>query len=272
MQHYNISPASLWASIWRNRSLIAKMTQREVIGRYRGSLLGILWSFLNPLFMLAVFTFVFTVVFQVRWQGGGGSRLEFAMLLFVGLIVFNIFSECVNRAPGLVISNANYVKKVVFPLETLVIITLGSAIFHALVSLGVWLVAYVVIFGAPFSTALLLPVVLMPLFLVVLGLTWMLASLGVFLRDVSQIVVILTTTLMFLSPIFYPLEAVPEDFRWVLELNPLAHVIEQSRDVLFWGNLPNLSAFLLQLCVSALVAWGGYAWFQTTRRGFADVL
>lgn len=267
-----LSAASMLESAWHNRGLVGQLVRREVVGRYRGSVLGIFWSLFNPLFMLAVYTFVFSVVFQARWQGGGESRLEFALLLFIGLIVFTFFAECVNRAPTLILSNSNYVKKVVFPLEILPMVALGASLFHALVSLGVWFAVYLSAYGLPPVSAMLFPFTLLPLALLVLGVSWALASLGVYLRDVAQVIVILTTMLMFLSPIFYPLDAVPEPFRGLLMFNPLAMVMEQWRDVLFWGKGLEMGVYLLQLSGAAFVAWGGYAWFQVTRKGFADVL
>lgn len=272
MKQFSISPREMIASFWRNRSLIKTMVVREVTGRYRGSLMGILWSFFNPLFMLAVYTFVFSVVFKARWGGGSGSKTEFALLLFAGLIVFSLFAECVNRAPSLILSNVNYVKKVVFPLEILPWVILGSAIFHALISLCVWFLAYVVIFGLPQITVLLLPLVILPLPMFTIGLTWGLASLGVYLRDVSQVIAIFTTVLMFLSPIFYPASALPEKYRQLLIVNPLYPIIEQTREVLFWGTFPSMTILAVYLLVAILVAWFGFAWFQITRKGFADVL
>jgi lipopolysaccharide transport system permease protein len=272
MQNFSISPKEMAASLWRNRSLIKALTQREVIGRYRGSVMGILWSFLNPVFMLMVYTLVFSVVFKARWSGGSDSKTEFALILFAGLIVFNLFAECVNRAPGLILANVNYVKKVVFPLEILPWVALGSALFHALISLVVWLIAYLIFFGVPHLTVLLLPLVILPFLLFVMGLTWALASLGVFLRDVSQFIGLVTTAMMFLSPIFYPVSALPEAYRHLLLLNPLTPVIEQARDVLYWGKVPDMSILTVYLLVAALIAWLGFAWFQKTRKGFADVL
>jgi len=267
-----LSPLQMIRSLCTNRQLIAQMTKREVVGRYRGSLLGILWSFFNPLFMLAVYTFVFSVVFKARWSAGSESKTEFALILFAGLIVFNLFAECFNRAPSLILTNVNYVKKVVFPLEILPWITLGSAIFHALISLGVWLIAYLIFFGVPHITVLLLPVTILPLLLFTMGVTWGLASLGVYLRDVSQFVGIVTTVLMFLSPIFYPASALPEKYKHVLLLNPLSLPIEQARKVLFWGKVPDMTILSIYLIGATLVAWLGFAWFQKTRKGFADVL
>jgi len=272
MQNFSISPKEMVASLWRNRGLITALTQREVIGRYRGSVMGILWSFLNPVFMLLVFTFVFSVVFKARWSGGSDSKTEFALILFAGLIVFNLFSECVNRAPGLILSNANYVKKVVFPLEILPWVALGSALFHALISLGVWLIAYLIFFGVPHLTVLLLPLVFLPFLLFVMGLTWGLASLGVYLRDVSQFTGLITTAMMFLSPIFYPVSALPEAYRHLLLFNPLTPVIEQAREVLYWGKVPDMTILSVYLVGATLIAWLGFAWFQKTRKGFADVL
>jgi lipopolysaccharide transport system permease protein len=222
--------------------------------------------------MLTVYTFVFSVVFKARWGAGSDSKTEFALILFAGLIVFNLFSECILKAPTVILSNVNYVKKVIFPLEILPWVILGSAMFHALISIGVWLVAYMILFGLPHPTALLLPLILLPLPLFIMGLTWALASLGVYLRDVSQFIGIFTTVLMFLSPIFYPTSALPEDYRHLLLLNPLTIVIEQVRDVLFWGRVPDLLGYSAGLVGAAFIAWLGFSWFQKTRKGFADVL
>jgi lipopolysaccharide transport system permease protein len=272
MQNFSTSPKEMIASLWRNRSLAKALIQREVVGRYRGSFMGILWSFFNPVFMLVIYTFVFSVVFKARWNAGSDSKTEFALVLFAGLIVFNLFAECFNRAPGLILANVNYVKKVVFPLEILPWVALGSAMFHALISLGVWLIAYLILFGVPHITVLLLPLVILPLLLFIMGLTWGLASLGVYLRDVSQFIGVFTTVLMFLSPIFYPASALPEEYRHLLLLNPLTPAIEQARDVLFWGKVPDMTMLFVSLLLAALVAWLGFAWFQKTRKGFADVL
>lgn len=222
--------------------------------------------------MLAVYTFVFSVVFKARWVGGSESKTEFALVLFAGLMVFSLFSECINRAPGLVLANVNYVKKVIFPLEILPVVALGSAGFHLLISLLVWLVFYIIFFGLPGAAIFLLPVVLLPLVLMTLGLGWLLASLGVYLRDVTQVIGVVTTVLMFLSPIFYPVVALPEEFRPVMQASPLTLVVEQARDVMIWGETPNWSAWSVYFLLSSIIAWLGFAWFQKTRKGFADVL
>lgn len=272
MRQFPSTPAEMFASLWRNRGLTYALAKREVIGRYKGSILGLFWSFFNPLFMLSIYTFIFSVVFKARWQGGSGSKTEFALILFAGLIVFNLFAECFSRAPSLIVSNANYVKKVVFPLEILPLVGLCSAMFHALISLGVWLVAYLLLYGMLHWTVLLIPLVFFPLSMFIIGLSWILASLGVYLRDVSQFVGIITTVTMFLSPIFYPVSALPEKYRHFLLLNPLGPAIEQIRGMLFWGRLPGMGGYFLYLGGMLLIAWFGFAWFQKTRKGFADVL
>lgn len=272
MKDFSTSPKALASSIWSNRNLIKTLVKREVIGRYRGSVLGIFWSFFNPVFMLMIYTFVFSVVFKARWSGGGDSKTEFALILFAGLIVFNLFAECFNRAPNLILGNVNYVKKVVFPLEILPIVSLGSAFFHTLISLLVWVLAYSIFFGMPHITILLFPLVMLPLFLLILGLTWGLAALGVYLRDVSQLIAMITTMLMFLSPIFYPIEAMPQKYQQLLSFNPLAIPIAQIREILFWGRVPDFYPFFIYTLVSGIVGWLGFVWFQKTRKGFSDVL
>ena len=258
-------------SLWRNRQLIAQMTKREVVGRYKGSAMGLAWSFFNPVFMLVVYTFVFSAIFKSRWVGDE-SRTLFALVLFVGMIVLSLFSEVVNRAPSLILSNVNYVKKVVFPIEILPVIAMGAALFHSLISLVVLLVAFVLFNGYLHWTVIFAPLIFFPLVIVTLGLAWMLAALGVFLRDVGQTIGIITTVLMFLSPVFYPVTAVPEKFRLFIMVNPLTFIIEQARDVLIWGHLPNWVGLGIYTVAATVVAWAGYALFQKTRKGFADVL
>jgi lipopolysaccharide transport system permease protein len=264
---------ALGKSLLRNRQLILQMTKREVVGRYKGSALGLVWSFLNPVFMLAVYTFVFSVVFKARWGvGGEESKTQFAVVLFVGMIVHGLFAEVLNRAPGLILSNVNYVKKVVFPLEILPVVSMGAALFHSLISLGVLLIAFVLFNGYLHWTAVLAPLVVLPLVILTLGLAWMLASLGVFLRDVGQTIGIITTVMLFLAPVFYPVTALPEEMRpWILA-NPLTFIIEQARDVLIWGRLPDWLGLGVYTLVATVIAWAGHAWFQKTRKGFADVL
>lgn len=263
---------SIVSSLWRHRFLIWQMTKREVIGRYRGSVMGLMWSFLNPVLMLAVYTFVFTVVFNARWGAESNSKGEFAIVLFAGMIVHGLFAECANRAPGLILNNVNYVKKVVFPLEILPWVTLGSALFHAGVSFAVLLIFYAVTHSSLNWTIIFLPALLLPLALLTMGIAWVLASVGVFVRDVGQTIGIVTTIMLFLSPVFYPVSALPEHLRLLLLLNPLTFVIEQVRSVLIWGNMPDWIGFAVYSLCSVAVAWTGFFCFQKMRKGFADVL
>jgi lipopolysaccharide transport system permease protein len=265
-------PGHVVASLRRNRGIVFQMAKRDMIERYRGSVLGFLWSVLNPLLMLVVYTFVFTVIFRSGWPGGGGSSVDFAVNAFAGITVFNIFAESVARAPVLVVQNANLVKKVVFPLEILPWVTLASSLFHALVNFAVLLAFVLAVTGKLHATAILFPLAILPVVLATLGLSWFLAALGVFFRDASHTVALLVTVLMFVSPVFYPVSAVPAHLRPLYELNPLARSIEDVRAVVVSGTLPDPAVFLLHCLVGAAVAWGGLWLFMRTKHAFADVL
>jgi lipopolysaccharide transport system permease protein len=260
-------------SLWQHRQLIKQMAWREVVGRYKGSFMGLFWSFINPVLMLTVYTFVFSVVFKARWGvDSGDSKTSFALILFVGLIAHGLLAEVLNRAPSLIVSNVNYVKKVIFPVEILPVISLLAALFHSMISVLVLLLASAAInFYLPW-TVILLPITLLPLIMLILGLSWIFSSLGVFIRDIGQTIGIITTVMMFLAPVFYPLSAMPEKYHPYIMANPLTFIIEQSREVLIYGHLPNWSGLGLYMLIAIGVAWAGYAWFQKTRKGFADVL
>lgn len=259
---------------WRaHRSLVLQMVVREIVGRYRGSFLGLLWSFLNPLFMLAIYTLVFGVVFRARWgQSGETSLTEFAILMFAGVITHSLFAEIATRAPSLILGNVSYVKRIVFPLEILPVVALGTALFHALVSILVLLAFQLALWGRLPATALLLPVVIAPYATLVLGVGWFLASLGVYFRDINQILGPIVMALLFLSPVFYPVSILPEPLRPFLFLNPLTFIIEQLREVLIWGRMPDWSGLGIYAIIAIAAAAAGLWWFQKTRKGFADVL
>ncbi|MBK8418330.1 ABC transporter permease [Candidatus Villigracilis saccharophilus] len=272
-QSHPATPAAMFKSLWGNRQLIWQMTRREIDGRYRGSMIGLAWSFITPILLLLVYTFVFSVVFKARWNvGGDESKTDFAIILFAGMIVFNLFAEIVNRAPGLVTSNVNYVKKVVFPLEILPGIALGSALFHSLISLFVLLLAQFILNRSLPWTIIFLPLVFLPLIFFCMGIAWLLSAIGVFIRDVGQITGLLTTILMFMSAVFYPLSALPEEYQFWLGLNPLVLIITESRKVLILGESPNWATLVSALCVSLAIAFAGFWWFQKVRKGFADVI
>lgn len=272
MKDYSASPVEAFKSAWGNRRLIGVLTKREILGRYQGSMFGLFWSLFNPILVLGIYTFVFSVVFKARWNGGGDSKAEFALVLFAGLIVFNLFSEIVSRAPSLVLSNANYVKKVIFPLEVLSIVSLGVAVFHSLVSLLVWMAFYSIFITRPPLTIFLVPLILMPIVFISLGASWLLSSLGVFFRDVSQVIGVTITMLLFMSPVFFPVSALPEGYQTLLYFNPLTLSIEFMREVMVQGQLPDFEKFGFYFFESLVFSMIGFAWFQRTRKGFADVL
>ncbi|MDR7100822.1 lipopolysaccharide transport system permease protein [Lysobacter niabensis] len=264
----------MFHSAWKHRSLIRALAYREIVGRYRGSTFGVAWSIINPLVMLLIYTFVFTSIFKMRWGSNATAATpsDFALMLFAGMLVFAFFSECLTRAPSLVFGNPNLVKKIVFPLEIQAYVTVGAALFQTAVTLVILLGAILVSKGAPPPTALLLPVVLLPLCFINLGAIWILSSLGVFLRDIGQMVGHFVMMFMFLSPMFYPVTAVPEKFRTFFFLNPLTFLMEQTRHVLLIGQAPDWLQLAQFTAVSIVFAWIGFWWFQRTRRGFADVL
>ena len=268
-----IGPQAVFTSLWTNRELVFRLAWREIEARYRGSLLGLAWSVLNPLLMLSVYTIVFSMVFETRWGvSTEGGKAEFAMILFAGMIVFSVLADSLNRAPGLIVENRSYVKKVVFPLEVLPWIALVGTLFNALVSVGVLLVAHVLLVGVPPWTCLLFPLTILPIVPLALGLSWIFASIGVYFRDLQQFIGNVTTMLLFVSPIFYPLSSVPPGLRRILVFNPITVIIEQTRGVMLFGEWPDFGLLGLYGIVAWGIAWLGLVWFSRTRKGFADVL
>lgn len=270
--HYPATPSAMLGSLIRHRELLWDLVKRDFIGRYKGSMLGVVWSLFNPLFMLAIYTIVFSVAFKARWGAGEESKVAFAIVLFSGMIVHSFFAECLNRAPGLITSHANYVKKVVFPLEILPWMALLSALLHFLVSFGVLLVFCLLAGVAVHIGALLIPIVLIPLILMMLGLSWIFASLGVYLRDLAQVMGMVTTVALFLAPVFYPIESLPETYQALLAWNPITLPIIQLRDLMLWDKPLQWGEWAISLAIGASVSFIGYWWFQKSRRGFADVL
>lgn len=268
------NPLKMLQSLWAHRELIWQFTKREVQSRYKGSALGIIWSFATPLLMLVIYTFVFSVVFKARWGNNlsDNSQTGFALTLFTGLIAFGIFSESISRAPGLIISNPNYVKKVVFPLEILPVSVLGSALVNSVFSLAILLAANLIFHGTLPWTLIFLPLMYLPLALLCLGLSWFLASLGVFIRDVNQLISVIVQVLFFMTPIFYPLEALPEKVRFVLYLNPLTFIINHFRRVILWGQMPDWGEFVVITILTGLVCMLGFIWFMKSKKTFADVV
>ena len=267
------APVGMLASLFQNRVLIYELARRDIVGRYKGSVFGIFWAMIQPLLMLFIYTFVFTQVFHARWQASAsGPESGFALNLFAGLIVFNVFSECANRSPGAILSNATYVTRVVFPLEIIPVVQLLTSLFHALLSLGILFVAQVALYGTVPLTILLFPMALVPLSLLSLGVGWLLAATGVYWRDIGQVVGVAVTGLLFVSPVFFPANALPVRFRFVADWNPVAYPIELTRSLFLDGVWPNWTVWLGVTVLCALWAQLCFACFERLRRGFADVL
>lgn len=259
-----------------------QLTKREIMGRYKGSVIGIIWSLIVPLFMLAIYTYVFSFVFQAKWTPSANEsgtlpdpttdRFYFAIVLFAGLIIFSLFAEITTKSPNLVISNPNFVKKTVFPVELLPVPAIAAACFHAAISLLV-LFIFILLSGHQVPTTFVLfPLAALPLLLFCLGLSWAISAIGVYFRDIQQVVALAVSVLMFITPIFYSLNAVPLRFHQFVELNPLTHFVEWARQILILGELPNTGGFFVGLACCFLFAWFGYFIFQKMRDGFADVI
>ncbi len=234
--------------------------------------MGIMWSLVTPVLMLCIYLFVFGVVFNPRSASSQAGLGEVALSLFCGMLVHSLFAECLGRSPGIIVSQANYVKKVVFPLETLPVIAVGSALFHYLISLLVLLLFILALNGAIPPTVGLLPLVVVPVILLGAGIGWLISALAVYLRDIGQITGLLSTILLFLSPVFYKSSSIPEQYRYLLQLNPLTIPIELSRDVLLNGIAPDWYLLGIHTVASAVFCWLSFACFQKLRKGFADVL
>lgn len=260
-------------TIVASRRLIWTLVKREVSARYRGSALGLAWLIFLPLLNLIAFTFVFRTVLKARWSTTHDEGIgTFSLYMFAGLSIFMIFAEVIGRAPNLALENTSYIKRVVFPLEILSVVSVLTALVGATGSITIWLVFYTLALGAPHPQIVLLPMILMPMCLVALGLSWLLSSMGVYLRDLRQFVVPIVTALQFLSPVFYPLAAVPPEVRWIFNINPLTVTLEQSRALLFQGALPDMMSLGMSYAFGIAVSLVGLWWFQKTRKGFADVV
>lgn len=227
--------------------------------------------FLHPLLMLALYLFVFSVVFGIR-QSMPTGRVDFAFSIFVGMTLFAVFSECISVAPHTLRANPNYVKKVAFPIEILVWVDLGSAFLRLAVAEVAMLACFALVKGQVHLASLLLPVILVPLALHTLGVSWLLTAAGVFSGEISRFMGNLTSALIFLSPVFYPAKAVPAPFSRLMDLNPLTAPIENARSLLLVGEIPEWRDFTLELAIAGGVAWFGFFVFQRFRGEFADAL
>lgn len=259
--------------MWQHRDLIKQLAKREVMGRYRGSILGMFWSFLYPLLMLTVYFFVFGFVLKVKWGVEiETGEVQYGVVLFAGLILHMFFSECLVRSPHVINANTQFVKKVVFPVEILSVVVVCTSLFHFVIGFLILLVFNIVVHNVFYWTVLYIPLILLPLIILSLGLSWLLSSIGVFVRDIAQVVGILSTVLLFLSGILFPIDLIPEPFRLLLYLNPLTLIVEELRAVVIYGQSPGWGALGIYYLISLIVVLVGYRWFQQIRPVFADVL
>jgi len=257
--------------IFTHRSLVWELIKREFSGRYQGSFGGVVWSFVHPLFLLTVYTIAFGVILKARW-GFSGSTTDYALMLFAGLIVFNAFSEVLSKSPTLITNNPNFVKKVVFPLELLPVITVATALIHAMIGLLVWVMGYTLLIGVPKSTFMLFPLVLLCFVPILLGIGWLFSSIGVIAKDITQLTGMLNHTLLFLTPIFYSIEAAPPLLQHLLMVNPLTFIVEQFRLVLFYGQMPAMKALATYFLLASLFSWSSHLLFKKLRPVFADMV
>ena len=269
------NPLHLWGLVWQNRSLLSQLVRRNIVSRYRGSMLGLIWSFVQPLMMLCVYTFVFSVVFQARWGttlgNMTGSRAEFAIMMFCGIAVFTIFSESITMSCMSILSCPNFVKKVIFPLEILPVAQVVSTFILGIIWFILLFFSTFLMKGPSFMM-LLLPLVLIPLFLTVLGISFFVTSLEIYLRDTQYIVGVILQIMFFMTPIFYSVEQLPERFRWLLQINPLTILIDETRKVVLLHEYPDWLFLGLSYLVGIVVLQLGFTWFTKTKKGFADVL
>lgn len=259
----------------KNRNLILPFCERDLKRRYRGSTLGLIWSLLQPLSMLGVYTFIFSVVFKARWSSSMNSQQDniyfFALNLFAGLLVVNLFGESINRSSDLIVSNTNYVKKVIFPLEILPITVISTATINASIGMGILVIASWLTLG--FSAQVLwLPWIWLPLILLSAGASWLISAIGVFVRDIGQIVSLFLSILLFVTPVFYPISILPPKLQTVLSLNPLAAIVEETRTIIINHQMPDSKYILLAPLFSLIVAELSLRFFLRSKPSFADVL
>ncbi|MGF1531033.1 MAG: ABC transporter permease [Puniceicoccaceae bacterium] len=269
----SLRPTAVFRDLWVNRILIFQFSRRSIQARHKGSFLGAGWTVLNPLLLMCLYSFVFGVIFNGRYGAfEDETALDYALGVFLSLTLFQLLAEVFGVSITLIVSNGNLVKKVVLPLQVLPVAAVGAAVYHFLIGLILVFVAVVVFEGVPGPEALFFPLLIFPVVFLALGVAWFFSALGVYIRDLGQLVQFLSLTLMYSSAIFYSQQMVPEGIWQVLRWNPLVHIVEQARGVALWGRPLELGPYLYALGTSLLVFYGGFYFFRKLKRGFADVL
>ncbi|HAT8606378.1 ABC transporter permease [Legionella pneumophila] len=268
---FSTHPKEMFASFWRYRGLLYQLIKRDILGRYKRSSMGLLWVVLSPLLMLTMYTVVFGVILQVRWPGVDNC-LMYSLILYIGLTIFTFFSECLSAAPNLIASKSHLVKKIIFPLEIYPLVPIGSACFFALINTFLSCIYCYFVLGTVHLTALFLPILYLPLVFLTIGLSWIFCSLGILISDIEHVMRFLLRIALYLSPVFYSIKKIPPEFQPYLFINPLTYIIEQAREMMVFGVLPDLSSFLLYFSFCLGCSYLGFYWFQTTREEFAEIL
>ncbi len=270
---YSISLYSLIESILKNKDLILQLTKRNILLKYRGSLLGFIWSFLQPIIQLAIYTFAFSIVFKAKWGIENESHFDFALILFASLNVFNLLGDVMRESPFLILNHTSYVKKVVFPLELLPIAHLLTVAFNTTISLIIFILLFAFLGASPIPMSIfMLPLILVPLMFLSLASAYFISSLCVYFRDIAQIVGNAVTVLMFVSPVFFSIDRISQKYQWLLLLNPLSHILDASRSVMIFGRYPQISYLVAYWLLSILALALGYWWFQRSRISFGDLV
>lgn len=273
MRSNDYSPNSMFRVLFKHRNLIYICIKREVLGRYRGSLVGLLWMLINPIIMLTIYTFIFSIIFPSRMINDPTiTAVKLPLMIFISMIIFNLFSECINRAPHLILTHKNYVTKLIFPLEILSIIDFGASFFQFSINFIIWAIVYTNSFGISAYSFIYFTLVILPFICIIVGLSWIISSVGVYVRDIGQLIFFITNMLLFLSPIFYNIDTIPFPYRRYLYLNPLATIIEQTKNIFFERSEPNWNSIFILNIASLSLLYFGYIFFQRLRGGFSDVL
>lgn len=266
-----LNPIRVFSGFWQKRYLIGQLVMREVLLKYRGSYMGVGWSFLHPLLLLATYTLVFGKTFGGQWVQSDSSNIPYTLFVFCGLVVFNLFSEVTSIAPRYIIGYSSYVKKIIFPSEILPIVLFLSACIHSCINLVI-LSLSILFFGGFYWTALLTPLILIPFLLFVLGISWFLAALGVFVRDLIHLIPTLVQITLFVSPIFYPVNIVPGYLHWLYEINPISSTMENMRLVMLLGKYPAWGSLAISYLIGFSLLLMGYLFFSNSKEEFADVI
>lgn len=260
------------ASLWRHRQLYRRLLNRDILATVRGSVLGLAWVVLIPLILVTIYTFIFGVVLSSTWSAPTSTPLEVPLIFFAGLGLFGFFMEVISRSPAAVRDNDVYVKKVVFPLDMLAWVLVGTSLFKYLINFALLLFFLLLLTGGIPAKVLLVPVLLLPFLIMTLGIAWMFAAIGTYVRDLTHFIQALGPIILFGSPVFYAVQQVPESFRWIYMLNPLSFILESLRSLLFFDTMFSFLGLAVYTLVAIIVYATGFAFFQRLRPGFADVV